>query len=76
MDEWVVDKEEVGILRERAEEAARLAVNELKEQSNSGKLGNNRKRNRDQRRGDNDERDRDDDVVEAGMPSRGKRSRR
>lgn len=58
-------KEEVMLLKERVDEAGRLAVNELKEEakSNGGK-----KRRRDGG-GGRDDRDRDDDVVEAGMPS-------
>ncbi|KAG9318730.1 P-loop containing nucleoside triphosphate hydrolase protein, partial [Chiua virens] len=60
-------KEEVMLLKERVNEAGRLAVNELKEKarSNGGK-----KRRRDEGGGRNtrDERDRDDDVVEAGLP--------
>ncbi|KAF8559836.1 DEAD-domain-containing protein [Imleria badia] len=57
-------KEEVILLKERVDEAGRLAVNELKEEakSNGGK-----KRRRDGGRG-RDDKDRDDDVVEAGMP--------
>lgn len=57
-------KEEVMLLKERVDEAGRLAVNELKEEakSNGGK-----KRRRDGG-GGRDDRDRDDDVVEAGMP--------
>lgn len=57
-------KEEVILLKERVDEAGRLAVNELKEEakSNGGK-----KRRRDGG-GGRDNKDRDDDVVEAGMP--------
>ncbi|KAG8217765.1 DEAD-domain-containing protein [Butyriboletus roseoflavus] len=58
-----ISKEEVMLLKERVDEAGRLAVNELKEaKSNGGK-----KRRRDGG-GGRDDKDRDDDVVEAGMP--------
>ncbi|KZT26275.1 DEAD-domain-containing protein [Neolentinus lepideus HHB14362 ss-1] len=65
MDLWPTDKEEVALLRERVDEAARLAVNELREQSH-GK-GHGRKRRRDEA-GGRDDRDRDDDVVQADLP--------
>jgi ATP-dependent RNA helicase DDX47/RRP3 len=68
---WPTDKEEVALLKERVEEAGRLAVNELKEQGAGGRNGRN-KRRREDRGGERDERDRDDDVVEAGMPKRRK----
>lgn len=71
MDLWPTDKEEVALLRERVDEAARIAVNELKDQAANG--GGKRKR-RDG--GGRDDRDRDDDVVEAGMPSNHKRGKR
>jgi len=71
MDQWVVDKEEVALLRERVDEAGRVAASELREQAKEGK-GKKRKRGDG---GDGSSRDRDDDVVEAGMPSarRGRR---
>ncbi|KAF8844530.1 DEAD-domain-containing protein [Paxillus ammoniavirescens] len=56
-------KEEVMLLKERVDEAGRLAVNELKEEAKSG---GSKRRRRDE--GGRDDRDRDDDVVEAGMP--------
>ncbi|KAH7923871.1 DEAD-domain-containing protein [Leucogyrophana mollusca] len=70
MDLWPTDKEEVALLRERVDEAGRVAVNELKEEA---KAGGGRKRRRDDR-GGRDEKDRDDDVVEAGIPTK-KRSK-
>jgi len=70
MDLWPTDDEEVALLKERVDEAGRVAANELKEQGAKG--GNSRKRTRDNGRS-KDDRDRDDDVVEAGMPA--KRSR-
>lgn len=63
MELWPTDKEEVMLLKERVDEAARLAINELKEEAKAG--GKKRKREDGVGR---DERDRDDDVVEAGVP--------
>lgn len=57
-------KEEVMLLKERVDEASRLAVNELKEEAKS----NGGKRRRRDDGGGRDDKDRDDDVVEAGMP--------
>ncbi|KAK7467037.1 ribosomal RNA processing protein [Stygiomarasmius scandens] len=71
MELWPSNAEEIALLKERVNEASRLATNELKEQ------GGDRKR----RRGggskhDRDDRDRDDDVVEAGMPTHKKKKSR
>ncbi len=71
MDIWPTDKEEVALLHERVDEAGRLAATELREGGNKG----HRKR----RKGDSEDkdvRDRDDDVVQAGMPTKKKKSRR
>lgn len=57
-------KEEVILLKERVDEAGRLAVNELKDEAKSNG-GKKRRRDGDVGR---DDKDRDDDVVEAGMP--------
>ncbi|KAG5647175.1 ribosomal RNA processing protein [Asterophora parasitica] len=67
MDLWPTDAEEIALLKERVNEASRLAVNEMKEQ---GTKTGGRKRRREE--GGRDDRDRDDDVVEAGMPKRSK----
>lgn len=67
MDLWPTDSEEVALLRERVDEAARLAAKELKEQAKEGK--GRKKRGREDV-GSLDDRDRDDDVVEAGMSMR------
>ena len=64
MDLWPTDAEEVALLRERVDEAARLAAKELKEQAKEGK--GRKKRGREDV-GSLDDRDRDDDVVEAGV---------
>lgn len=72
MELWPTDKEEVALLRERVDDAGRLAANELKDQA---KNGHGRKRRRDEGN-DRDNQDRDDDVVEAGMPGKKKKGRR
>jgi ATP-dependent RNA helicase DDX47/RRP3 len=64
MELWPVDAEEVALLKERVAEAGRVAASELKEQ---GVRGDKKKRWRDGGLGE-DDKDRDDDVVEAGMP--------
>ena len=68
MELWPTDAEEIALLRERVDEAGRVAVQEMKEQGMQG--GHGKKRRRDD--GGADDRDRDADVVEAGMPSRKK----
>ena len=74
MDLWPTDADEIALLRERVDEAARMAAKELKEQAKEGRHG--RKRGREDI-GAVDDRDRDDDVVEAGMPmKKSKRGRR
>lgn len=65
---WPSDAEEIALLKERVNEASRLAVAELREADSKV---NNRKRKHGgggdrERRGDDN--DRDDDQVEAGMP--------
>lgn len=72
MELWPTDAEEIALLKESVDEAARIAVNQLKEQVRDGKLG--KKRGRDGK-GGRDDHDRDDDVVEAGLPKT-KRSKR
>jgi len=73
MELWPTDEEEVALLRERVDEAGRVAVNELKELKEQGR-GGGRKRRREEG-GGRDEKDRDDDMVEAGMPNKHKRSK-
>ena len=70
LETFPTSKEEVMLLKERVDEAGRLAVNELKEEAKS----NGGKRRRRDEGGGRDEKDRDDDVVEAGMP-RAKKSK-
>ena len=72
MAEWVVNKDEVELFRERVEEAARLAATELR---NTENRGSNRKRQASAST-TRDERDRDDDLIEAGIPSRKPKRRR
>ncbi|ETW76217.1 hypothetical protein HETIRDRAFT_126124 [Heterobasidion irregulare TC 32-1] len=62
MEPWPTDKDEVALLRERVDEASRAITVELKDQARGG---NKKKRGR-----ADDDRDRDDDVVEAGMPAK------
>jgi ATP-dependent RNA helicase DDX47/RRP3 len=69
MELWPTDEEEVTLLRERVDEASRLAANELKDQ---GRTGYVKKRRREGGLAADDA-DRDDDMVEAGMPSKRKK---
>jgi superfamily II DNA/RNA helicase len=69
MELWPTDEEEVTLLRERVDEASRLAANELKDQI---KVGSGKRRRRD-RVSAVDDVDRDDDMVEAGMPLKRKK---
>ena len=73
MELWPTDKEEIALLRERVDEAGRAATNELKEIAREGGM---KKRRRDGGGGGKDDRDRDDDVVEAGMPSKKRKGRK
>ena len=68
---WPTDEEEVALLRERVDEASRLAANELKDQS---RAGTGKRRRRDGASAADDV-DRDDDTVEAGLPSKRKKKR-
>ncbi|KAJ7462228.1 P-loop containing nucleoside triphosphate hydrolase protein [Mycena galericulata] len=74
MELWPTDPEEIALLKERVNEAGRVAAVELKEQNANAKGGGNgRKHKRESGGGREDERDRDDDVVEAGIPTRRKK---
>lgn len=75
MELWPTDAEEVALLRERVDEAGRVAANEMKEANASGKMGRKRRRD-DGSGGGKDDRDRDDDMVEAGMPKKKSKGRR
>ena len=72
MDLWPTDKEEVALLHERGEEAGRLAATEPREEG--AKNGHRKRRKGD--RDDRDVRDRDDDVVQAGIPTKKRKSKR
>lgn len=72
MDLWPTDKEEIALLRERVEEAGRLAATELREEGATSGHRKRRKGDRD----DRDVRDRDDDMVQAGMPTKKRKSKR
>ena len=71
MELWPTDEEEVALLRERVDEASRLVVNELKDQARGG----SGKRRRMDGGSAADDLDRDDDMVEAGIPSKRKKKR-
>ncbi|KAF5358536.1 hypothetical protein D9756_001946 [Leucocoprinus leucothites] len=73
MDLWPTDDQEIALLKERVNEAGRMAAAELREQALSG---NNQGRKRRREGGVRDDQDRDDDVVEAGMPMKRKKGRR
>lgn len=61
---WPTDKEEMMLMRQRVDEAGRVAANELKDENRNRKSKAKAKGKRPM-----DDRDRDDDVVEAGMPN-------
>jgi ATP-dependent RNA helicase DDX47/RRP3 len=71
MELWPTDAEEIALLKERVDEAGRLAAAELREQGTKGSHGKKRRHE-----GGRDDRDRDDDEVEAGMPQAKKYKRR
>ncbi|KAF9476340.1 ATP-dependent rRNA helicase RRP3 [Pholiota conissans] len=66
MDLYETEAEDIAALKERVGEASRAAKMELKDAELNGK-GKGHKRQREEP-GGRDDRDRDDDVVEAGMP--------
>jgi len=74
MELWPTDDEEIALLKERVNEAGRVAIAELREQAMNGNKGGRKRRREDG--GRRDDQDRDDDVVEAGMPMKKKKGRR
>jgi ATP-dependent RNA helicase DDX47/RRP3 len=74
MELYETETEDIATLKERVEEAGRAAKAEMNDANADGK-GKGGKRKRENIRGGRDDRDRDDDVVEAGMPMRMKRSK-
>lgn len=74
MEKWDTDTEEIALLKERVDEASRVAINELKEQGENmkGGHGGGARKRKWEEPGGRDERDRDDDQVEAGMPKKKK----
>jgi len=74
MDEYQTEAEDIAAMKERVEEAARLARAEIKDSDQNGKSKGKRRRN--DEGGGKDDRDRDDDVVEAGMPRMNKKFRK
>ncbi|KAF7321335.1 ATP-dependent rRNA helicase [Mycena kentingensis (nom. inval.)] len=71
LDLWATDDEEIALMKERVNEAGRLATLELKDMAGS-LAGRKHKREH----GGADDRDRDDDEVEAGMPTKRKKFKR
>jgi len=72
MTEWIVNKDEVELLQERVEDAARLAAMELRNTDNHG----SKRKRQTKATTARDDQDRDDDLVEAGIPSRKPKKRR
>lgn len=72
MELWPTDDQEIALLKERVNEAGRVAIAELRQQAASGNKGRKRRREG----GGRDDQDRDDDVVEAGMPTKRKKGGR
>jgi ATP-dependent RNA helicase DDX47/RRP3 len=64
MELWSTDKEEVALLKERVDEAGRVAANQLKEDGLEGGKGHKRRR---EDIGSRNDQDRDDDTVQEGM---------
>lgn len=69
---YETEAEDIAALKERVGEAARAAKNEMKDAESNGKKGRKRPR---EEHGGRDDRDRDDDVVEAGLPTNRKKSK-
>lgn len=65
LDEWPTSREEILLLQERVHEAGRLAMNENKDRLMDETAKRKRRGTGDSWKGD--DRDRDDDVVEADM---------
>ena len=72
MELWPTDDQEIALSKERVNEAGRIAAAELREQALNG---NNKGRKRRREVIGRDDQDRDDDVVEAGMPTKKKKGR-
>jgi ATP-dependent RNA helicase DDX47/RRP3 len=72
---YETEAEDIAVLKERVEEAARAARAEMKDAENGKGRGKKRRREEDGLRGGRDDRDRDDDVVEAGMPTTKRKSK-
>jgi ATP-dependent RNA helicase DDX47/RRP3 len=67
MNSYDVDKEAVAVLADSVARASREAALEMRE-AGTGGSGGKRGRDHGSKRGREDERDRDDDTVEAGVP--------
>jgi ATP-dependent RNA helicase DDX47/RRP3 len=66
MEQWAIPEQEALLLTEKVEEAGRAAALEMKDMNLSGGGGNNKKR---KRGAGKDDMDRDDDTMEAGLPT-------
>lgn len=73
---WPTERDEVVLLKERVDEAGRLAASELRDQSQNSKGGGGGRKRRKEEGASRDDRDRDDDEVEAGMPTKKKSKNR
>ncbi|KAG5719153.1 ATP-dependent rRNA helicase RRP3 [Termitomyces sp. T112] len=71
LDLYPTEAEEIALLKERVYEAGREARNQLRDDSKS----HNGRRKRWSHKGTGDDKDRDDDTVEAGMPNLKKKRR-
>ena len=69
---YETEAEDIAAIKERVEEASRAAKMEMKDADMNGKKGKKRKHDD---YGGKDDKDRDDDVVEAGMPVLKKKSK-
>ncbi|KAG8825706.1 ribosomal RNA processing protein [Serendipita sp. 401] len=73
MEEWAIPEQEVAMLAEKVEDAGRAAAMEMKNMNLSAVGGSGKKR---KRTGGKDDMDRDDDLVQSGMPSGKMKKRR
>ncbi|KAG6829744.1 ribosomal RNA processing protein [Tricholoma furcatifolium] len=72
LEEYPTDKEEIALLKERVHEAGRVAITQLKQEEAERRSSGKRKH---KSVGGRDDKDRDDDTIEAGMPTFKKKRR-
>lgn len=63
LEAYPTDEEEIAVLADRVDEAGRVAASQLRDEAQTKGTSGKRRR-----KVDRDDRDRDDDVVEAGIP--------